>query len=61
MLSGKRSDLQRLKDWIQTHHVEFKDLPAEDIAARAILHGFDLPLVRQWQQHQRWEQLGEAS
>jgi hypothetical protein len=63
MLSGKRSDYFQFKDWLaarQRHFDEVNASPA-DIADLAIKDGFPEPLIRQWQQHKRWENMGNVS
>ena len=61
MLSGKRSDLQQFKDWLQCHKEEFKDVSPTDIARQAIVEGFSIIIVRQWEAQERYNQIRNAS
>lgn len=55
-------DYATFKKWIadrQRHFDEVNASPA-DIASIALQEGFPEPIVRQWEQHAHWENIGRS-
>lgn len=56
------TDRARFNQWLAERQRHFDDVNASpaDIASLALTSGFSEPIVRQWEQHKRWEESGAA-